>query len=188
MSILVDSPAHGDRQRHHPAQVAPGLNAPACATTLRNVAAARRGNGVGASCALAAVPNLCAHGGQWASTTTRAPAAVVEYLDSLGGFAFDLRAACARWAGMFSQRHQSRRRFCLLQSQQVPARLIVFPAEGNTQRSARRLAQTDRVRPPPRAQAQFHGGRILTHTPTDRLIEIINSPRGWLLGTRLRRS
>ena len=36
----------------------------------------------GASCALAAAPNLCVHGGQWEATGARAPAAVMDYLDA----------------------------------------------------------------------------------------------------------
>ncbi len=99
-------------------------------TTLLLLAAATT---FGASFALAAAPNLCDHGGRWATTTARAPAAVIDYAESLGMARFDLRAACAHWAGMFSQRHQSAADSAQ-QSRQIAARLIMYPAEGSTQR------------------------------------------------------
>src|SRR4051812_8844404 len=52
-------------------------------------------------------PNLCSHGGRWAATNVRTPAAVSAYLSTLDNARFDLRAACAHWAGTFSQRHFS---------------------------------------------------------------------------------
>jgi len=130
---------------------------------------------LGASCALAAAPNLCVHGGQWTPTTARAPAAVVDYLDSLGDSRFDLRAACAHWAGMFSQRHRSAAD-TFRQSHRVPARLIVFPAEGSDQRQlVEWLKRTGYVRHLER-ERNFVVADFSRHTPTGRLIEIINSP------------
>jgi len=129
----------------------------------------------GASCALAAAPNLCAHGGRWATTSDRAPAAVVDYLDSLGNSRFDLRAACAHWAGMFSQRHQAAVDSAR-QKQQVPARLIVFPAEGTTQEQlVEWLKHTGYVR-----RLELTSNYIVAvfskYTPTETLVAIMNSP------------
>ena len=130
---------------------------------------------LGASCALAAAPNLCAHGGQWEPKASRAPAAVVDYLESLGESAFDLRSACAHWAGMFSQRHQSAAD-AGQQSRQIPARLIMFPAEGSTQRQlVEWLKRTGYVRNIERERS-FVVVEFSRNTPTERLITFINSP------------
>ena len=56
-----------------------------------------------ASGALAAVPALCSGDAE----VRRAPDAVLEYYQSLAGAPFDMRVACARWAGTFSRRHQA---------------------------------------------------------------------------------
>ncbi|HYJ40156.1 MAG TPA: S8 family serine peptidase [Steroidobacteraceae bacterium] len=129
----------------------------------------------GASCALAAAPNLCAHGGQWAPTAARAPVAVIEYLGALGDARFDLRAACAHWAGMFSQRHRSAAN-AAQRNRQVPARLIVFPAEGTSQRQlVDWLEHTGYVRDVELAR-NFVVVVFSRYTPTERLIAIINSP------------
>lgn len=81
------------------------------------------------SVAAAGVPNVCDHGGRWAASGRRAPAAVDDYLASLGDARFDLRAACAHWAGTFSKRHQSAANNPDA-SRPPPARLILFPAAG----------------------------------------------------------
>jgi hypothetical protein len=129
----------------------------------------------GASCALAAAPNLCAHGGQWAATAARTPAAVEDYLDSLGKARFDLRAACAHWAGMFSQRHQSAADG-VQRTQPAPARFIVFPAEGTSQRQlVEWLKHTGHVRSIERTRS-FVVVLFSRFVPAGRLIEIINSP------------
>jgi len=129
----------------------------------------------GASLALAAAPNLCDHGGRWKTTVARAPAAVAAYLDSLGHERFDLRAACARWAGTFSKRHQSAA--ANPQRTQIPsARLIVFPAQGgNTGPLYDRLRQTGYVRQVERTR-RFVVATFSKYVPTERLIAIINSP------------
>ena len=129
----------------------------------------------GASCALAAAPNLCVHGGQWTTTSARAPLAVTEYLDSLGESRFDLRAACAHWAGMFSKRHQSAAE-SPRHSQLVPARLIVFPAEGSSQHElVEWLKRTGYVRHVER-ERNFVVVEFSRYIPAGKLIEIINSP------------
>ena len=59
---------------------------------------------LGGSFALAGAPNVCRYGDDWPAAAGRAPAAVTEYVDSLGTEAFDLRAACALWARSYSNR------------------------------------------------------------------------------------
>ncbi|HEY6126221.1 MAG TPA: S8 family serine peptidase [Steroidobacteraceae bacterium] len=131
---------------------------------------------LGGSCALAAAPNLCSHDGRWAAASTRAPAPVLEYLYSLGDARFDLRAACAQWAGMFSQRHQSAADSAQ-QSRRIPARLIVFPAEGVNQRElVEALKKTGYVRMIERSR-NFVVVLLSSLTPTARLVSIINSPQ-----------
>jgi hypothetical protein len=129
---------------------------------------------LGVSCALAAAPNLCAHGGQWGQTAARAPTAVVDYLESLGEARFDLRAACAHWAGMFSQRHQSAADSAQ-RSRQLPPRLIMFPAQDSNQRQlVEWLKHTGYVRHLERAR-NFVVVDFSRYTPTEQLIAIINS-------------
>jgi len=142
-------------------------------TTLLPLVAATT---LGASCALAAAPNLCVHGGKWVPTEARAPAAVMDYLDALGSARFDLRAACAHWAGMFSKRHQSAAD-AAQNSRQVAARLLMFPAEGGSQPElVEWLKNTGYVRNLERTR-NFVVVVFSRYVPTDRLIEIINSPQ-----------
>jgi len=128
----------------------------------------------GASFALAA-PNLCVHGGRWKATTARAPAAVVAYLDSLGDGRFDLRAACAHWAGTFSKRHQSATA-SLQTAQKLSARLIVYPAEGGDPHELIPwLKQTEYVRHIERSRNYV----VVTFSkfmPTERLLAFIDAP------------
>jgi hypothetical protein len=140
------------------------------ATWLPLVAAAT----FGASFAFAAVPNLCDHGGRWRTTAARAPDAVMGYLDSLGDERFDLRAACAHWAGAFSQRHQSAVDSPRT-SRQLAARFIVFPAEGSSQRQlVEWLKHTGYVRQIERAR-NFVVVVFSRYMPTERLIAVINA-------------
>jgi len=130
---------------------------------------------LGASCALAAAPNLCDHGGRWTAPSARAPAAVVAYLDSLGEDHFDLRAACARWAGTFSKRHQSAASSAQQQAR-TPARLIIYPAEGGNPRElAAWLKQSGHVRGIETTR-RFVIATFSKFVSTERLIATINSP------------
>ena len=129
----------------------------------------------GASFALAAAPNLCDHGGRWTSTTARAPAAVVAYLDSLERDRFDQRAACAHWAGAFSKRHQNAAENAQ-SAEKLSARLIVYPAEGSSPRQlVPWLKQTGYVRQVERTR-NFVIVTFSKYMPTERLIEVINAP------------
>jgi hypothetical protein len=130
----------------------------------------------GASFALAATPNLCDHGGQWKATTSRAPAAVVAYLDSLGNGRFDLRAACAHWAGTFSKRHQIAADNPHA-AQKLSARLIVYPAEGGDSRQLFAwLRQTGYTQHIERTR-NFVVVTFSKHVSAERLIAITNSPQ-----------
>jgi hypothetical protein len=108
MSIIVDSPArvtdNPGHHRHRALRLRLRPFAQRLSATLLPFAAAAT---FGASFAVAAAPNLCDHGGRWTPAASRAPRRVVAYLDSLGNDRFDLRAACAHWAGTFSKRHQT---------------------------------------------------------------------------------
>src|SRR5262245_58106408 len=84
---------------------------------------------LGGSLAFAGSPTICTDGGVWPVSAGRTPPAVAEYLQSLGDAPFNQRNACALWAGSFSIRN------ALAASngtskQVLPARLILFPAEG----------------------------------------------------------
>jgi hypothetical protein len=129
----------------------------------------------GASFAFAAAPNLCDHGGRWATTTARAPAAVVSYLDSLGDDRFDLRAACAKWAGTFSKRHQTAAD-SPQSAHKLSARLIVYPAGGsNPHQLAEWLKQTGHIRLMEQTP-KFVVATFSKYTSTERLVAIINAP------------
>jgi len=130
----------------------------------------------GASFALAAAPNLCDHG-RWTATAARAPAAVITYLDSLGDSRFDLRAACAQWAGTFSKRHQ----FAAdspQSAQKLSARLIMYPAEGGDPRELYAwLKQTGYVYQLERSR-NFVVATFSRYMTTDRLIAATDRSRG----------
>jgi hypothetical protein len=130
---------------------------------------------LGVSFALAAAPNLCDHGGRWSSKAERAPASVVAYVDSLGDARFDLRAACAHWAGTFSKRHP----FAAATAQssaKLAARLIIYPADGRSPRELIPwLKQTGYVRQVERRR-NFVVVTFSKYMPTHRLISVINSP------------
>ena len=63
--------------------------------------------GASVSFAAAPAPQICRPDGGWHAGAERTSAEVDEYLGSLEQTPFDLRAACARWAGTFSQRHHA---------------------------------------------------------------------------------
>jgi hypothetical protein len=128
-----------------------------------------------ASLAAAGIPpNLCNHGGRWTATERRAPAAVADYLDSLGTARFDLRAACAHWAGTFSKRHQSAANNPA-GSRPPPVRLILFPAPGVSQRElVEWLRKTGYVRDIQRA-SHFVVAVFSRHMPTRRLVQVLEA-------------
>jgi hypothetical protein len=69
------------------------------------------------------VPWIC-RSEQWDREIGRLPGEVRDYLDALGSEPFDTRAACARWAGLYSQR-----RATLRATDPPPARFILYPSD-----------------------------------------------------------
>jgi subtilisin family serine protease len=128
---------------------------------------------LGLAAAHAAVPQVCASGG-W-SAAGRSPAIVEEYFDSLGQAPFDLRVACARWAGTFSRRHEQ------LAARKpagavIAPRLILFPsADLDNRRLASWLSRISEVRAVERAQ-NFLVAEFEQHIGSRRLREILDSP------------
>jgi hypothetical protein len=103
------------------------------------------GAALAASLARAAVPAVCADDAT-RGAQQRAPPAVQTYLESLDSGIFDQRAACARWSGSFSYRNRSAAMNAPV-SRPVPARFILFPAEGiSLSELADWLAETAPVR------------------------------------------
>jgi hypothetical protein len=91
------------------------------------------------------LPRVC-RDGSWLEEGMRLPREVQEYVGRLGARRFDLRTACAHWAGF-----ASRRRAALEGARHVPddnaARLILFPGSTtNVRRVASYLAASGEAR------------------------------------------
>jgi hypothetical protein len=125
------------------------------------------------SLALAATPQLCPGGGAWSEQ--RAPPSLTAYLDSLGGEPFDLRAACANWAGTFSRRHRALANG-LVSADPQPARFILFPGPGadvaHLAQWASRSAGVREVEVAHRFVVASFGRRV----STTKLRELLDSP------------
>ena len=130
----------------------------------------------GASLALASSPHLCTNDERWDAGGQRAPPAVSTYLDSLGDAPFDLRAACALWAGSFSKRHLSAAK-SPLKSAPMAARLIIFPAENtNLRQLVDWLKQTGLVRGIERSR-NFVVAEFSRRMPTRELRRMLDAPQ-----------
>jgi hypothetical protein len=126
--------------------------------------------------AAASPPNLCSHGGRWLSTGNRAPASVRGYLEALGDERFDMRAACAHWAGSFSRRHRVAAENPETSRPPAP-RLVLFPSAGTSQRELIDwLKHTGYVRDIERAN-HFVVAIFSKHMPTARLRAVLDSPQ-----------
>jgi hypothetical protein len=109
--------------------------------------------GASVTFAAAPAPHICAPDGGWRAGDERAPAEVDEYLDSLDQAPFDLRTACARWAGTFSLRHHAYASRPPMGRITAP-RFILFPARDLTLRQlAVWLSRNSNVRRVERAAA-----------------------------------
>jgi hypothetical protein len=125
------------------------------------------------SLALAGVPNVCTDGGEWPATAGRAPAAVADYLQSLGDAPFDLRASCARWARSYSNRRYTTT--SAVGSKRVAARFILFAAPEIRQRQfVEWLSGSGYVRHT-EVTRNFVVVGFSRYTPTRRLVEILNA-------------
>jgi hypothetical protein len=128
----------------------------------------------GASVALASSPHVCINEGHWGRGGQRAPPAVAAYVDSLNEAPFDLRAACALWAGTFSKRHLAA---TIGQSSSHPlaARLILFPGDGmNVRQFIDWLKQTGYVRSIERTRT-FVVATFARRMPTPQLRVLLDS-------------
>ena len=177
------------RRRHHhrSADTGTGLRPLARrlpATLLPLMAAAAFGASLRARGG-AAISAITAAGGR--ATAARAPAAVVDYLDSLGDERFDLRAACAQWAGTFSKRHQ-RPRTSRSARRAVPRAAHRFSRRRQQPAATRRLAQATRARPRHRTYPQFRRRDFFaTSVSAERLHCDHQFAAGRICGARLRR-
>jgi hypothetical protein len=127
-----------------------------------------------ASFALAATPQLCRNEAAWSDI--RAPAALTEYLASLGSEAFDLRAVCSRWAGTFSRRHRALADGGRKADPQ-PARFIFFPsAATDIAGLAQWLSRTGGVREVEVAR-RFVVAKFNRRVSATRLRELIDAPQ-----------
>jgi hypothetical protein len=144
---------------------------------LRNACTFVAAATLAASLARAAVPGICTEDEATRGALQRAPPAVRSYLESLDSHPFDQRAACARWAGTFSQRNRTAAMTASV-SKPVPARFIVFPAPGIAVRDlAQWIAETAPVREVELAE-NFLIAAFSKRTPVRRLRELLlESPR-----------
>lgn len=125
--------------------------------------------------ALAGTPPVCEAGGSW-SGQPRTPAAIGEYLGSLRDESFDLRVACARWAGTFSRRHQALAAHKPAGAVANP-RFILFPGSGfDARRLAVWLSRTAHVRGVERAQ-RFVVAELDRRVSARQLVEFLDAPQ-----------
>jgi hypothetical protein len=130
---------------------------------------------LGMAIALAGAPNLCVDG-KARPAPGRAPSEVVRYLHTLERSPFNLRTACALWAGTFSARHLAAA--ASASSARPPAaRFILFPAERiQPLKLIDWLRHTGQVRKVERA-GNFVVASFSRYIPTSRLLEILDSPQ-----------
>ena len=130
----------------------------------------------GVSIALASSPHLCGLDTSTGVGWQRAPPPVVDYLDSIAQGRFDLRSACAHWAGTFSKRRLSVANNTSDLSP-LSARMIFFPAEGMSLRQlVDWLKHTGYVRGIERAH-NFVVATFSNRIPIHRLREILDAPQ-----------
>src|SRR5262245_5196122 len=131
---------------------------------------------LGATAVMAGAPEICAADGGWQEGSPRAPPAVGEYLGSLGPSPFDLRAACARWAGTRPRRQDDSSPPAIPNS--VPAaRLILFPSSSLSLRQlAVWLAHSPQVHAIERA-SHFVVAEFERNISTPQLREVLDSPQ-----------
>ena len=131
---------------------------------------------LGATAALAGTPEICAADGGWQEGSPRGPPAVSEYLGSLGQAQFDLRAACARWAGTYSRRQEEDP--AQVSAASLPAaRLILFPSSSlNLRQLAVWLSRSPQVQSIERA-SHFVVAEFARNASTRELREILDAPQ-----------
>lgn len=142
---------------------------------IRALVAGLAATALGASLAQATAPRLCGDSGRWENAGERAPLAVTNYLASLGQASFDQRAACAYWAGTYSNRHRIRDGNA--SSERVPVRFILFPAPGIDLRELKKwLVRSGHVRGVEKART-FVVAVFTERISTTRLRAMLASPQ-----------
>jgi Subtilase family len=128
------------------------------------------------SLALASSPHLCDGPQDWRAAWRRAPPELSSYVESLGELRFDLRVACAQWAGTFSKRHRTLANG-MVSEDPVSARLIFFPARGtNLRQLGDWLNRNANVRSVERTRA-FVVAVFSHRTTTQHLREVLSAPQ-----------
>jgi hypothetical protein len=124
---------------------------------------------------IAAAPSVCEADGV-AAYAERAPQVVEQYFRSLGQAPFDMRVACAKWAGTFSRRHQAL-------AERKPAgaiaapRFILFPGQDlDVRRLSVWLSRSAHVRAVERAQ-RFVVAELERRVTPGQLTEFLDSPQ-----------
>lgn len=131
---------------------------------------------LGVSLAFAGSPALCENGGAGPVWSGRAPPAVDAYLRDLGGTQFNLRAACAYWAGTFSPRHLAAAGEAAKSGAPAP-RFIIFPSKTQPIRKlVDWLKSSGYVRYIERGR-NYVVVTFSRFTPTQRLIDILDAPQ-----------
>ena len=131
---------------------------------------------LGGTLALAGSPNLCSDAGVWPANAGRTPAVVMDYLQTLGDAPFNLRAACALWAGTFSLRHAAAASSGNLK-EPAPVRLILFPADGLAQaKFVEWLRRNPQIRSIEKAR-HFVVANFARSTPASQLLDLANAPQ-----------
>ncbi len=126
---------------------------------------------LGITVAFGGVPQICGPR-SWQAESGRAPREVEDYLRTPEQSPFDLRVACARWAG------RVRRQTTGAPAGSVPpARLILFPARDLSVRQlAVWLARNSQVQSVERAR-DFVVAQFESRTSNTRLLEILDAPQ-----------
>jgi hypothetical protein len=128
---------------------------------------------LGATVVMAGVPQICSPDGG-GNPDERAPAVVEEYFHSLGQAHFDLRVACARWAGTFSRRHQALAARKPAGAMVAP-RFVLFPGVGlDIRRLTVWLSANVRVHAVERAR-DFVVAELDAGISADRLREVLDA-------------
>jgi hypothetical protein len=118
---------------------------------------------------------VCPAGGGW-DQAGRAPVVVGEYLRSLNHERFDLRSACAKWAGTFSRRHQALAQRKALGAIVAP-RFMLFPAPDlDVRRLASWLSRDPATRTLERART-FVIAEFDPTLPGERLRDLLDAPQ-----------
>ena len=123
-----------------------------------------------------ATPKICASDAGWSSPGEPAPQEVREYIGSLGSSFYNQRTACARWAGTWSDRRNSRS-LSTSGSEGVPGRFIVYPPQGS---DVRQLAVWLSGSGPVRGIERTHDYLVVSFARRltgDRLREILFAPQ-----------